>query len=106
MPPPPPPLLLLLLSSLLLLGSAAGGDAAGKAFDEPASQRLLVAAKAGDLEGAARALTDGADPDAMDSREFTALMLAGQHGHTKVLKTLIAFGAALATWWKRTSSTS
>ena len=88
-------MLLLLPLSLLLLGSgaAAGGDA--KNFDALASLQLVAASKEGDLEGAARALTDGADPDATDSRGFTALMLAGWHGHTTVIKALVAFGAAL-----------
>jgi ankyrin repeat protein len=58
---------------------------------DPAFKRFLAAAEAGDVDAVAAAILGGVDVDAGD--EFhgnTALMLAAMHGHTEVVRLLLA----------------
>jgi ankyrin repeat protein len=54
---------------------------------------LLRAAAAGDAGGAARALRAGADIEARDGRQRTALLLAAAADHVEVARLLISLGA-------------
>ena len=54
-----------------------------------ADQRLLAAAAVGDASAIARALADGADPDARDGEGTPATMLATRGGHVEALRALI-----------------
>jgi len=54
-----------------------------------ADQRLLAAAAAGDAAAIARALADGADPDARGADGTPATMLATRGGHVEALRALI-----------------
>lgn len=55
-------------------------------------QRYLEAAAAGDLDGVRAALADGADKNALDHEEATAVLLAARGGHLDVVRALIAEG--------------
>ncbi len=54
--------------------------------------RLLDAAGAGDLDGVRQALADGADPNAVDDSEATAIQRAAAGGHLDVVRALVAQG--------------
>ena len=54
-----------------------------------ADQRLLAAATVGDASAIARALADGADPDARDADGTPATMLATRGGHVEALRALL-----------------
>jgi ankyrin repeat protein len=54
-----------------------------------ADERLLAAAAVGDAAAIARALADGADPDARDADGMPATMLATRGGHVEALRALI-----------------
>ena len=54
-----------------------------------ADQRLLAAAAVGDAAAIARALADGADPDARDADGTPATMLATRGGHVEALRALV-----------------
>ena len=58
-----------------------------------ASERLLKAAESGDLGGVSTALQDGADVNARDQYNNTALNYAALFGHGEVVKTLLEAGA-------------
>lgn len=60
--------------------------------ENSADQRYLDAAAAGDLDGVRAALADGADKNAVDHEETTAITLAAQHDHLDVVRALIAEG--------------
>lgn len=57
-----------------------------------ADARYLAAAAAGDLDGVRAALADGADKDAVDGEEATAILHAARGGHLDVVRALIAEG--------------
>jgi uncharacterized protein len=54
-----------------------------------ADQRLLAAAAVGDAAAIARALADGADPDARDADGTPATMLATRGGQVEALRALV-----------------
>ncbi|MFF4338334.1 ankyrin repeat domain-containing protein [Kitasatospora sp. NPDC001540] len=56
-------------------------------------QRLLTAARTGDLDAARAALADGAAPEARDAHGRTALLLAALADHVPVAELLVAAGA-------------
>ncbi|GLW53086.1 ankyrin repeat domain-containing protein [Kitasatospora phosalacinea] len=56
-------------------------------------QRLLTAARTGDLDAARAALADGAAPEARDPHGRTALLLAALADHVPVAELLVAAGA-------------
>jgi uncharacterized protein len=56
-------------------------------------ERLLAAVAAGDLDGIARALADGADPDARSADGAPAVMVAAYGHYTAALQALIDAGA-------------
>ena len=58
-----------------------------------ADQRLLTAATVGDASAIARALADGADPDARDADGTPATVLATRGGHVEALRALVEAGA-------------
>jgi len=55
---------------------------------------LLRAAESGDVESAAEALRAGADIEARDERDRTALLLAATHDHVDLARLLVAKGAS------------
>lgn len=55
-------------------------------------ERYLEAAAAGELEAVKAALADGADKDAVDHEEATAILRAARGGHLDVVRALIAEG--------------
>jgi len=55
-------------------------------------ERYLASAAAGDLDGVASALADGADKNAVDHEEATAITRAARAGHFDVVRALIAEG--------------
>ncbi|GAA2893811.1 ankyrin repeat domain-containing protein [Microbacterium esteraromaticum] len=55
-------------------------------------ERYLASAAAGDLEGVKAALAEGADTNAVDREEATAILLAARGGHLDVVRALIAEG--------------
>ncbi|MBO9626991.1 MAG: ankyrin repeat domain-containing protein [Microbacterium sp.] len=57
-----------------------------------ADQRYLDNAAAGDLDGVRAALAAGADRDALDHEEATAILRAARGGHLDVVRALIAEG--------------
>jgi uncharacterized protein len=57
-----------------------------------ANESYLVAAAAGDLEGVRAALAEGADKNAVDREEATAILRAARAGHLDVVRALIAEG--------------
>ncbi|OFI39108.1 hypothetical protein BIU82_15820 [Arthrobacter sp. SW1] len=59
---------------------------------QTANEAYLVAAAAGDLEGVRAALADGADKNAVDREEATAILRAARGGHLDVVRALIAEG--------------
>lgn len=65
----------------------ADADATGT---RSADERYLAAAAAGDLAGVRAALADGADKDAVDREEATAILRAARGGHLEVVRALIA----------------
>lgn len=70
------------------------------AKDIPASTAVpadaaLRAARAGDIEGLTAALAGGADPNARDSRGWTALMLAANEGYALLIPALLEAGAEI-----------
>lgn len=58
----------------------------------PADERYLAAAAAGDLDGVRAALADGADKDALDREEASAVLAAARGRHYDVVRLLIAEG--------------
>lgn len=78
-------------------GDGADPHASTKEGDHPmtdnsADQRYLEAASAGDLDGVRAALADGADKNALDREEATAILRAARGGHLDVVRALIAEG--------------
>lgn len=59
---------------------------------QTANEAYLVAAAAGDLEGVRAALAEGADKNAVDREEATAILRAARAGHLDVVRALIAEG--------------
>jgi hypothetical protein len=57
-----------------------------------ADERYLAAAAAGDLDGVRAALADGADKDALDREEASAILAAARGKHYDVVRFLIAEG--------------
>lgn len=57
-----------------------------------ADERYLAAAAAGDLDGVRAALAGGADRNAVDREEATAILHAARGGHLDVVRALIAEG--------------
>jgi ankyrin repeat protein len=55
-------------------------------------ERYLDSAAAGDLDGVRAALADGADKNAVDHEEATAILRAARGGHLDVVRALIAEG--------------
>ena len=58
----------------------------------PIDQRYLEAASAGDLDDVKAALAEGADKNAIDHEEATAILLAARGGHLDIVRALIAEG--------------
>ena len=54
---------------------------------------LFQSAANGDLAAARREIESGADVNARDNHDFTALMYASEHGHTEIVNLLIGAGA-------------
>lgn len=61
--------------------------------DDELDARMLAAAAAGDVEGIASAIDDGADPDARDASGTPAVMLATYGRHVAALRALLDAGA-------------
>lgn len=59
---------------------------------QTADEQYLAAAAAGDLDGVRAALAAGADKDAVDREEATAILHAARGGHLDVVRALIAEG--------------
>jgi len=57
-----------------------------------ADERYLDASAAGDLDGVRAALADGADKNAVDREETSAILHAARGGHLDVVRALIAEG--------------
>jgi ankyrin repeat protein len=57
---------------------------------QTANESYLVAAAAGDLDGVRAALAEGADKNALDGEEATAILRAARGGHLDVVRALIA----------------
>ena len=57
-----------------------------------ADERYLTAAAAGDLDGVRAALAEGADKNAQDREEASAILHAARGGHLDVVRALIAEG--------------
>ena len=57
-----------------------------------ADERYLAAAAAGDLDGVRAALADGADKNALDREEASAILHAARGNHLDVVRALIAEG--------------
>lgn len=55
-------------------------------------ERYLAAAAAGSLDGVRAALADGADKDAVDHEEASAILHAARGGHLDVVRALISEG--------------
>ena len=53
----------------------------------------MTAARTGSLAAVEALLAKGADPNAREAREQTALMWAAAEGHTPIVETLLAAGA-------------
>ncbi|MHA1730657.1 MAG: ankyrin repeat domain-containing protein [Promethearchaeota archaeon] len=60
---------------------------------EKGEAKLIESAAAGDLDGVKEALASGVSPDAVDSRDTSALRWAVQRGHSEVVKVLLDAGA-------------
>ncbi len=75
------------LAYLLVLLALTGPAAAQS---PSANRELLAAAELGDAEAARRALAGGADVNARDRRQRTALIITGETGHIAVTRVLIA----------------
>lgn len=58
----------------------------------PIDERYLDSASSGDLNGVKAALAEGADKNAVDRDEATAITLAARAGHFDVVRALIAEG--------------
>lgn len=76
----------LLVPLLLLLAPLYAGPAAAQTTNAD----LLAAAGRGDAEAARRALAAGAEVNARDSRQRTALIVVGETGHIEVARALLA----------------
>ena len=63
------------------------------AFASPSAQGLLDSAAKGDLDAVRIALNHGVDPESIDARGFTPLLIASLRGHTNVVDALLAAGA-------------
>jgi ankyrin repeat protein len=61
--------------------------------DDELDARMLAAAAAGDVEGIASAIADGADPDARNASGTPAVMLATYGRHVAALRALLDAGA-------------
>ncbi|UJP11441.1 ankyrin repeat domain-containing protein [Microbacterium sp. KUDC0406] len=59
---------------------------------QTADEQYLTAAAAGDLDGVRAALADGADKNAVDEEEATAILHAARGGHLDVVRALISEG--------------
>lgn len=55
-------------------------------------ERYLTSAAVGDLDGVRAAIADGADKDAIDHEEATAILRAARGGHLDLVRALIAEG--------------
>lgn len=64
-------------------------------------KRLIRAAGDGDLELVRTLLESGADPNAKEDGNFTALICAAARGHVRVVETLLESGANLRAKTKR-----
>ncbi len=62
-------------------------------MNKTANQKLLDAASRGDLETVKAALAEGANIEAKDTLDFTALILATRDGHANTVKYLLEQGA-------------
>ncbi|CAM9173615.1 unnamed protein product [Chrysoparadoxa australica] len=62
---------------------------------EQASEKALIATKAGNLETLEQALADGCNPDYKDSSGNTLLLLAVQQGNKRIVKFLLRRGATM-----------
>lgn len=61
-------------------------------MSQNANERYLAAAAAGDLDGVRAALADGADKDAVDREEASAILAAARGKHYDVVRFLIGEG--------------
>lgn len=61
-------------------------------MSQNANERYLAAAAAGDLDGVRAALADGADKDAVDREEASAILAAARDKHYDVVRFLIGEG--------------
>ena len=64
-------------------------------------KRLIRAAEDGDLELVCALLEAGADPNAKEDGNFTALICAAARGHSRVVEALLESGANLHARTKR-----
>lgn len=72
---------------------AADAEDAAEISQEEADQRLLAAAQDGDADAVALSLRAGADLEARNHLQQTALLLASAHDHVDVARLLVALGA-------------
>jgi hypothetical protein len=72
--------------------SAAGADGPPPP-PPPGTEFLVYSAKEGQIAGVRQALAEGVPPDTMNKNGWNALHEAAQHGHTEILRVLIAAGA-------------
>lgn len=70
-------------------------------FSRKRGKRLIRAAEDGDLELVRTLLEAGANPNATNDGNFTALICAAARGHVRVVKTLLESGANLHARTKR-----
>ncbi|MEO6748978.1 MAG: ankyrin repeat domain-containing protein, partial [Casimicrobiaceae bacterium] len=76
-----------------LAGMSAGGAAAQAGFDDSASARLLMAARANDMPAVKRALADGASINARNRIGESALLGAVKRNDRELASLLIDAGA-------------
>jgi len=86
---------LILFALALCIPLVHGAESALPVCNVEATDALLKAAKADDLESAATAIDDGADVDAQDESGWAPLHWAARNGHEDIVKLLIDKGATI-----------
>lgn len=59
-------------------------------MDKNVQEQLWIACETGDVASIRMSVIEGADVDARDAQERTALNIASQYGHVEAYKTLMA----------------